>query len=111
MRFSRPHFANLCLIALCKLRVCFLCPQACPGDSCNKKVVDQGDGTFRCEKCQQSYPNFQYRLILRVSRCAVLHQNVCKFAMEDSLPHRIRQGLPPGVNVQMSVAGEHGGRD
>lgn len=42
--------------------------QACPSQDCNKKVVDQQNGMFRCEKCDKEFPNFKYRLILSVSR-------------------------------------------
>ncbi|XP_076002199.1 replication protein A 70 kDa DNA-binding subunit [Genypterus blacodes] len=38
--------------------------QACPSQDCNKKVVDQNNGMFRCEKCDKEFPNFKYRLIL-----------------------------------------------
>ncbi|KAJ8312756.1 hypothetical protein KUTeg_010129 [Tegillarca granosa] len=38
--------------------------QACPTESCNKKVIDQGNGMFRCEKCNKEFPNFKYRMIL-----------------------------------------------
>lgn len=38
--------------------------RACPRSDCNKKVVDQHNGLFRCEKCDREYPNFQYRLLL-----------------------------------------------
>ncbi|XP_070761828.1 replication protein A 70 kDa DNA-binding subunit isoform X2 [Enoplosus armatus] len=38
--------------------------QACPSQECNKKVVDQQNGMFRCEKCDKEFPNFKYRLIL-----------------------------------------------
>ncbi|XP_053278531.1 LOW QUALITY PROTEIN: replication protein A 70 kDa DNA-binding subunit [Pleuronectes platessa] len=38
--------------------------QACPTQDCNKKVVDQQNGMFRCEKCDKEFPNFKYRLIL-----------------------------------------------
>uniref|UniRef100_A0A3Q4BH98 Replication protein A subunit n=1 Tax=Mola mola TaxID=94237 RepID=A0A3Q4BH98_MOLML len=37
---------------------------ACPSQDCNKKVVDQQNGMFRCEKCDKEFPNFKYRLIL-----------------------------------------------
>lgn len=37
---------------------------ACPSSECHKKVVDQHNGLYRCEKCDRDYPNFQYRLIL-----------------------------------------------
>ncbi|KAL0973222.1 hypothetical protein UPYG_G00200540 [Umbra pygmaea] len=38
--------------------------QACPSQDCNKKVLDQQNGMFRCEKCDKEFPNFKYRLIL-----------------------------------------------
>lgn len=40
---------------------------ACPTEKCNKKVVDQNDGTFRCEKCAKDFKNFSWRMILNVS--------------------------------------------
>lgn len=39
---------------------------ACPGENCNKKIFDQNDGTYRCEKCARNYPNFKWRMILNV---------------------------------------------
>ncbi|XP_077468257.1 replication protein A 70 kDa DNA-binding subunit isoform X3 [Stigmatopora argus] len=38
--------------------------QACSNQDCNKKVIDQQNGMFRCEKCDKEFPNFKYRLIL-----------------------------------------------
>ncbi|KAM9333211.1 replication protein A 70 kDa DNA-binding subunit-like isoform 2-T2 [Pholidichthys leucotaenia] len=38
--------------------------QACPSAGCNKKVIDQHNGLYRCEKCSRDFPNFQYRLLL-----------------------------------------------
>ncbi|XP_028662480.1 replication protein A 70 kDa DNA-binding subunit [Erpetoichthys calabaricus] len=38
--------------------------QACPTQDCNKKVVDQQNGFYRCEKCDKEFPNFKYRLII-----------------------------------------------
>ncbi|XP_020778616.2 replication protein A 70 kDa DNA-binding subunit-like isoform X2 [Boleophthalmus pectinirostris] len=38
--------------------------RACPSSNCNKKVLDQHNGLYRCEKCDRDYPNFQYRLLL-----------------------------------------------
>ncbi|XP_055082739.1 replication protein A 70 kDa DNA-binding subunit-like isoform X2 [Periophthalmus magnuspinnatus] len=37
---------------------------ACPSSDCNKKVLDQHNGLYRCEKCDRDYPNFEYRLLL-----------------------------------------------
>lgn len=33
---------------------------ACPGEGCQKKVTDTGDG-WRCEKCDRSYPAPNHR--------------------------------------------------
>lgn len=38
--------------------------RACPTESCNKKLIDQGNGMFRCEKCSREFPNFKWRMIL-----------------------------------------------
>ncbi|XP_060067506.1 replication protein A 70 kDa DNA-binding subunit-like [Ylistrum balloti] len=38
--------------------------KACPTESCNKKLIDQGNGMFRCEKCSREFPNFKWRMIL-----------------------------------------------
>jgi len=40
---------------------------ACPGENCNKKVIDQNDGTYRCEKCAKNYENFKWRMILNIN--------------------------------------------
>ncbi|XP_038209890.1 replication protein A 70 kDa DNA-binding subunit [Zerene cesonia] len=38
--------------------------KACPQEQCNKKLVDQENGQYRCEKCNREYPNYKYRLLL-----------------------------------------------
>jgi len=38
--------------------------KACPSAECNKKVIEEGDGAYRCEKCNKTYPDFKYRLML-----------------------------------------------
>lgn len=41
---------------------------ACPGEEgdrqCSKKVVDQNDGMYRCEKCNKSYDHFKWRFVM-----------------------------------------------
>jgi len=37
------------------------------GKGCNKKVQDQGNGTYRCEKCNVDMDTFKWRLILSFS--------------------------------------------
>ncbi|RKP40040.1 putative replication factor-A protein 1 [Dimargaris cristalligena] len=41
---------------------------ACPNDGCQKKVVNNGSA-WRCEKCDQSFPNPQYRYIMTINTC------------------------------------------
>ena len=43
------------------------CANMSDGRSCNKKVQDQGDGTYRCEKCSSTSPTFNWRLIVNMS--------------------------------------------
>lgn len=40
---------------------------ACSSEQCNKKVIDQGDGTWRCEKCDIVHARPQYRYIMSVN--------------------------------------------
>ncbi|XP_055587325.1 replication protein A 70 kDa DNA-binding subunit-like [Uranotaenia lowii] len=40
--------------------------KACPQPECNKKVIDQENGQFRCEKCNADFPNFKYRLLVNM---------------------------------------------
>jgi replication factor A1 len=40
---------------------------ACINESCNKKVVEQPDGTWRCEKCDVTHPRPQYRYMMSVN--------------------------------------------
>lgn len=40
---------------------------ACPADRCNKKLVMEGNDSWRCEKCDQSYEKPEYRYILSAS--------------------------------------------
>lgn len=41
--------------------------KSCATLNCNKKVIDQGNGQYRCEKCQIEGPSFNYRLLVNVS--------------------------------------------
>ncbi|KAH8306223.1 hypothetical protein KR018_004774, partial [Drosophila ironensis] len=41
--------------------------RACPQADCNKKVVDEGNDQYRCERCNALYPNFKYRLLVNMS--------------------------------------------
>ena len=39
---------------------------ACPTENCNKKVIDQNNGFYRCEKCGKDFENFKWRMVLAV---------------------------------------------
>lgn len=42
--------------------------KACPSPDCNKKVTEGGaGGQYHCEKCNQSFPDFKYRMILSIN--------------------------------------------
>jgi len=44
------------------------CSQPGPeGKGCNRKVQDQGNGTYRCEKCNMDMDSFNWRIILSFS--------------------------------------------
>lgn len=37
--------------------------QACPTENCNKKLVDNNNGQYRCEKCDKYFNSFKYRIL------------------------------------------------
>lgn len=41
--------------------------KSCPTDGCNKKLIDQANGMYRCEKCSKEFPSFKYRLLANVN--------------------------------------------
>lgn len=41
--------------------------KACPQPECQKKVIELEHGQYRCEKCNNAFPNFKYRLMVSVS--------------------------------------------
>ena len=42
---------------------------ACRSEGCNKKVIEDGDGGWRCEKCDKSHESPEYRYIMTISVC------------------------------------------
>ncbi|CAK9822669.1 Replication protein A 70 kDa DNA-binding subunit [Anthophora retusa] len=41
--------------------------KACPTESCKKKLIDQSNDMYRCEKCDKEFPNYKYRLLASLS--------------------------------------------
>ncbi|KAI0216920.1 Replication protein A 70 kDa DNA-binding subunit [Lamellibrachia satsuma] len=56
------YFTTKATIVFLKKENCMY--MACPGEGCNKKVVDLANGLFRCEKCNKEYPSYKWRMIL-----------------------------------------------
>jgi len=43
------------------------CPNQDDGRDCNKKIQDNGDGSYRCEKCSLNLNNFKWRLMVTLN--------------------------------------------
>jgi len=43
------------------------CPNQVDGRDCNKKIQENGDGSYRCEKCSMNLNNFKWRLLLSMN--------------------------------------------
>ncbi|XP_064861004.1 replication protein A 70 kDa DNA-binding subunit-like isoform X1 [Oncorhynchus nerka] len=46
--------------------------QACPSADCKKKVIEQPNGLYHCEKCDKQFPNYKY--------CVMLSANIADFS-------------------------------
>jgi len=58
------NYYNLCAY-LTELKADKIMYKACPTEKCNKMVNDVGPGSYKCEKCRQEFPEFQWRYIVR----------------------------------------------
>ncbi|GIX74979.1 replication protein A 70 kDa DNA-binding subunit [Caerostris extrusa] len=59
------YFVNKGTIVMLRKENCMY--MACPGEECNKKVIDMNNGIYRCEKCNREYSEFKWRLLLSIS--------------------------------------------
>ena len=53
--------------------------RACPTGSCGKKLLDPNDGTFKCEKCRQTFRSFKWMLKIKVTKfaeCTFLYRSI-----------------------------------
>lgn len=41
--------------------------KSCPVEGCKKKMIDQANGMYRCEKCNKEYPSFKYRILANIN--------------------------------------------
>lgn len=51
--------------------------KACPQPECNKKVIDENNGHYRCERCNSVFPNFKYRLLVNVRNLLLITNYYC----------------------------------
>uniref|UniRef100_A0A1A9W3T9 Replication protein A subunit n=1 Tax=Glossina brevipalpis TaxID=37001 RepID=A0A1A9W3T9_9MUSC len=59
------YFQTKAVVYLIKSQNAFY--KACPQPECNKKVIDENNGHYRCEKCNQAFPNFKFRLLVNMN--------------------------------------------
>lgn len=65
-QFDKPDYASiLATITYIKSDAAVSYP-ACPGEDCNKKVIEDGPTIWRCEKCQKVYDRCEHRYILSI---------------------------------------------
>ncbi|CAF1562798.1 unnamed protein product [Rotaria magnacalcarata] len=60
---DKPDYINVkCIITLIKKDsvVYMMCPQ----EKCGKKVIDENNGSFRCEKCNKTYSSYKWSYML-----------------------------------------------
>uniref|UniRef100_A0A8C7XDE7 Replication protein A subunit n=1 Tax=Oryzias sinensis TaxID=183150 RepID=A0A8C7XDE7_9TELE len=56
------YFSCLATVVYMRKENCLY--QACPSADCNKKVLIQHNGLYRCEKCNREFSEFKYRFLL-----------------------------------------------
>lgn len=63
---EKPEYFNLKATIIYVKQENFAYP-ACASEGCNKKVIEENPGEWRCEKCDKSFPRPQYRYIMSVN--------------------------------------------
>lgn len=62
---EKPDFFSIkAIISALKRENCLY--KACPTTECNKKLIELGVDSYRCEKCTKEFSNFKWRLMLQV---------------------------------------------
>ena len=79
------NYYNLCGY-LTELKADKIMYKACPTEKCNKMVNDVGPGSYKCEKCRQEFPEFQWRYIVRGAIAdATSYQVIMHYVTSDTL--------------------------
>ncbi|XP_043191580.1 replication protein A 70 kDa DNA-binding subunit-like [Amphibalanus amphitrite] len=63
---GEPGYYSVCATIL-QLRSENCLYQSCPNGDCKKKVIDQQNGTFRCEKCNEQFSEFRWRALMQMN--------------------------------------------
>ncbi|KAH1018979.1 replication protein A 70 kDa DNA-binding subunit [Dendroctonus ponderosae] len=43
--------------------------KSCPGPDCQKKVIDNSNGTYTCQSCNKSFNSFKFRILCNMNVC------------------------------------------
>jgi replication factor A1 len=52
--------------------------KSCSKKGCKTKVIEQANGSFRCEKCDKFGADFMWRIIINVISICVIFRNIIK---------------------------------
>ena len=63
---GEPGYYSVCATIL-QLRNENCLYQSCPNGDCKKKVIDQQNGTYRCEKCNEEFQEFRWRALMQMN--------------------------------------------
>lgn len=94
------YFSSVATVVYLRKENCMY--QACPTQDCNKKVIDQQNGLYRCEKCDSEFPSFKYRMILSVSRMG-RWESLCCFLS----PYQVPGFVETIAKTRLLVVGSH----
>jgi len=80
---------------------------ACPSQGCNKKVTQEGDGSWRCDKCNRTYPDASARYILSLMVCdatgstwLTAFNEAAQFMLDNTPADAINQYVQQGAKTQ-----------
>ena len=61
------------------------CGKTVQDRKCQKKLIDEGNGNYRCEKCDTSDAEFEYRLIMKAAIADDLGTHFVTFFQEQGI--------------------------
>lgn len=102
---ERPDYFNLKATIVYIKQDTFAYP-ACRSETCNKKVVSDVDGTWRCESCNVSHDRPEYRYVMSVNVCD--HSSQLWLSCFDEVGRAI-MGMTADQLMEMRESGDDAG--